>query len=982
MSSRLKTTARTDVPADAVMATDNRGRIVDWNAQAEALFGWPLSAAAGKTPAALLLPPGDSRTLQLDCARLLSAAQPLNVHRFELTVVRRDGGELPIELTLLPIRESSSSKVYLLIRDLRLFKQEEQAFEARLLHQVATLASETNSFEDALQCSIDVVCEMTGWPIGHALLLPDVRAQALVSTDLWHFGGEGDFAALKEATNQIRFAPGVGLPGLIWQSGEPAWIANLPDKPGWRRTELSDSLDIKGAFGLPIRIMDETVAILEFYTREDMAPDAQLLLAVQGVGAQVGRVIERKRAEEERARLAAIIDSSYDAVIGMTLEGAITSWNVGAERLYGYTPEEAVGCSMALLIPNELDDEGERILETLRRGRRLEQFETVRRRRDGREIHVSLTASPIMNADGRVIGAAAIERDITGRIRVQNDLQTAKEAAEIANRAKSEFLANISHELRTPMNAIIGMTQLALSEDLSPVVRDYLETAEDSAHVLLHLLNDILDFSRFESGKFQMDQMLFPLRETLAESIKTLAVRAREKNLDLTCDVADDVPDGLIGDPVRLGQIILNLVGNAVKFTERGTVAVTVRVDSQHTDEVCLHFSIRDTGIGISLQDQQRIFTPFTQADSSTTRHFGGTGLGLAICQELTDLMQGRLWVESEVDCGSTFHFTARFPLPTDEELQAAHVRKQGEKLHGYLGPAADRGANTRHVLEADLDMRRPLRVLLAEDTPANQKMVKSIVEKRGHSIEVAQNGREAVDLFQLGEFDVVLMDVQMPLIDGFQATGIIRSMEQSVGRKTPIVALTAHVMHGDRERCLAAGMDAYISKPIHPRSLIELIESLSNLFTEGELIEFNNSATQQCLLSSSNDGKASQATNPIFNLRATLERLGHDEKLLYDIVRFFLEDSPGMLDEIRRGIENRDAEQVTRVAHSLKGLAANFSARDAVEAALIVERRGRADDFTAAREGLTALVHEIDRLNAALEQLLADRDKPIVADG
>jgi signal transduction histidine kinase/DNA-binding response OmpR family regulator len=541
--------------------------------------------------------------------------------------------------------------------------------------------------------------------------------------------------------------------------------------------------------------------------------------------------------------------------------------------------------------------------------------------------------------------------DLDRHKRESKELQEAKNAAEQANRAKSEFLANISHELRTPLNAVLGMTELALDEELPPPIRDYLTTAKDSADLLLGLLNEILDFSRLEAGKFVLEKTPYSLRHTLDDMMKTLAVRAYKKGLELICDLPGGIPDELVGDPLRLRQVLTNLVGNAIKFTEQGEIVVKASLESQTPHDVCLLFGVQDSGIGISPIDQKRIFAPFTQADASTTRHYGGTGLGLAIASNLIAMMGGRLWVDSQPGKGSTFWFTARFPrhlgpavaptlpasllealrgqpiLVVDDNATSRQVLKSmladwelqpesaadGPAALALLQQAADAGrkfpviildalmpgidglalaeqiqANPRTtcpiilmlssadrqtfakrygqlqsavILEKPISKHdllhavgealgvipaleatapwaagssvaapaiRPLRVLLAEDTPANRKFVVKILQKRGHAVEIAHNGREATELVRQQRFDVVLMDVQMPIMDGFQATAAIRAHYPAGEPHLPIVALTAHAMRGDHERCLAAGMDAYIAKPIDSRKLVELVEGLA----------------------------------------------------------------------------------------------------------------------------------------------------------
>jgi CheY-like chemotaxis protein/HPt (histidine-containing phosphotransfer) domain-containing protein len=499
------------------------------------------------------------------------------------------------------------------------------------------------------------------------------------------------------------------------------------------------------------------------------------------------------------------------------------------------------------------------------------------------------------------------------------------------------------------MNGILGMTELALDSELLPEPRKYLNMAKMSADALLVIINDILDFSKIEAGKLELNPIDFNVRQCLDDALRPLTVRAAQKNLELTCQIHAGAPETLVGDPVRLRQVIVNLVGNAIKFTERGKVVVECGLSRlvgtdygmkiQESEIATLHFSVRDTGIGIPADKQQIIFGTFTQADSSTTRKYGGTGLGLAISKQLVELMGGSIWVESEVGKGSTFHFTARFILQS-------HSTAPLEAKNQSVAPNAARLPSQNY---------RPLRILLAEDHPVNQKLAVRVLEKQGHTVVVANNGKEALHAFSEQSFDLILMDVQMPEMGGYEATAAIREREKSKGTRIPIIAVTAHAMKSDRERCLAAGMDGYISKPIRTDQLVQTIAGLLPLSVEKK----------------AGDAGAPGGGITVINTSDILSRFDGDLNRIKEVAALFLDDSEKLMNDLRQAISCGDPDAVARAAQMLRGAIGNFVAQGgAIEAVSKLEMVSRKGDFTHAEESFSALQEEIGRLKPVLVAL------------
>jgi two-component system, sensor histidine kinase and response regulator len=975
----------------------------------------------------------------------------------EFPVIAKNGSEIWFgQNTSLIIRGGKVARILGIARNITDQKTDERSLIVR--DGIAKIiASNENSDEVILQI-IEVLCGILEWKTGIFWSL-DRNQDLLKCHTIWN-NNDQSLAQFDRFNTLIEFKKGEGIPGKVWQAREAFWSGNIATDDASSRVEIAESLGLHGGFGFPILSGDSVIGIFEFFSQKVQKPDAKILKTIANIGSQIGQYFERKRAEqsmrESETRKSAILESAMDCVITVDHKGLVVEFNPASEKTFGYTREEAVG---NLMLPEEFRQmHREDIRSYLKTGDHDDmgkRLEIVAMRKDGSSFPAEIAMTPIFLPD-RLPMFTGYLRDITSRKRAEEELQRAKESAEAASEAKSQFLAVMSHEIRTPLNAIIGMGELAVETNSEPERLDFLKIIQSNSETLLSLINDILDFSKIEAEQVDIEKIPFNLQETIENALEMISFKANAKGIELICDIDYAIPAVMVGDPNRIRQILLNLVGNAIKFTEKGEVLVSAELKKLVDGEATVHFAIKDTGIGISEQQRESIFEKFSQADVSTTRKYGGSGLGLSISKSLVGLMNGEVGLKSTPNKGSTFYFDLPFEIVESGKTQewwknlsgtkvlliennqtsanalmkffenfqidcswvdnASDAIKQvgetkfdvicvdhtlpivdGSHLAGILkgitleanskiilmtssGSVNQNFKNAAHEtlskpilpgkfshciakalgFQQEIDMEkqrdaisqpfpdRDVKILLVEDNSANQELARRILNKFGFEVEIASNGMIAVKCCEEYTYDLVLMDIEMPIMDGFQATSEIRKQQKNAD--IPIIALTAHAIEGYRERCLAYGINDYLTKPLRKKTLVETIlkhlpEKISDIQVS-DLIEVDEMVISQD------------------RFLATI-----DEDIL-DLVPSFLEECRNNLIIGSSHLKKKDFATLQRLGHNLKGSGQGFGFAELSVHGKTIEENAKLQDGNAITAAFKEIEHYLDNVRIVSQKV------------
>lgn len=813
-----------------------------------------------------------------------------------------------------------------------------------LQHATTRILAEAKSLEEAGVAILEAVCNCLGWRWG-ALWRMNRESGALRCCASWS-NAPAEMERFAAMSSGIELPPGVGLPGRVWASGQPTWIPDVVEELNFPRAAAAAADNLHAAFALAIRRRGETFGVLEFLSREIIQPDENLLRLMDAISTQIAEFIDRRRTEQgmrdSEARKSAILVSGLDCIITMDHRGRILEFNPAAERTFGYRHEDVIGRELAeLIVPPALREQHRRGLAHYNNtgqgpviGQRIE---ITAVRAGGTEFPVELAITRIA-IEGPPVFTAYL-RDITQRKEAEAALQSAMHAAQAANRAKSEFLANMSHEIRTPMTAIVGYADLMLEPEQTLSDRqDCLQVIRRNARHLLELIGDILDLSKIEAEKMTVERIPFDLPQIAVDVISLLRPRAMEKGLLLSLTFAEAIPRRISSDPLRLKQVLMNLIGNAIKFTPAGQISVHIGCGNTGADQNHVRFDVTDTGIGMSGEQLSRLFQPFSQGDLSTTRRFGGTGLGLIISKRLATLMGGDILVRSEPGTGSTFSVLIDPGALGDTDM----LRGLKESM---VAAPAKQPVVARQRLEG--------RILLAEDGPDNQRLISSHLRKAGAEVTIADNGRIAVNFAAAQPFDLILMDMQMPELDGYGAASELRRM----GLTVPIVALTAHAMSGDREKCLSAGCTDYLAKPVDRDVLIHAVASHLPARMGPDLVPAPGGA---------------EMTDPSAHDGAPIRSRYAGDEDMRDVVNEFVEGLPAQVGKLLELCGAQQPQELRRAVHQLKGAGGGYGFSQITSLAASAEAglksAATVEAVHAEINGLIALIRRVEGYNHAKE--------------